>query len=159
MISYRKITALFLLYQFLVHFLKNIYIHVCTLFKQNTMYSLTGSLGFKKFNSTNHVSVSFLNLLNKYLDNNFFVRGVFIDLLKAFDNVHHDDFLAKLDHYGIHGQANSWLQFFLSIRKQNVHISGYPSDIKDVLCSVFQGSILDALLFLAYISDLLSAFS
>ena len=116
-ISYRKITVLFPLYQFLVNFLKNTYIHVYTLSKQNRLHSLTESLDFKKFNSTNHVLVSILNLLKKYLNNYFFVHGVFIDLLKGFDIVNHNNFLAKLDHYGIHVQANNWLQFFLTVHK------------------------------------------
>ena len=42
----------------------------------------------------------------KYLDNDCYVCGVFINLRKTFDYVNQD--IARLEHYGVHGQANDW---------------------------------------------------
>ena len=45
---------------------------------------------------TNHVLAILMELIKKYLDNDYFVCNVFIDLQKAFDTVNHDILLAKL---------------------------------------------------------------
>ena len=50
------------------------------------------------------------------LDNDYFICGIFIDFQKAFDTLNHDILFAKLDHYGIRGLANSWLNSFLKNR-------------------------------------------
>ena len=53
--------------------------------------------------------------------------GIYIDLQKAFDTVEHT-WLAKLEHYGIHGIANEWFKFYLFDRKQFVYINGHVSN-------------------------------
>ena len=45
---------------------------------------------------TNHVLAILMELIKKYLDNDYFVCNVFIDLQKAFDTVNHDILLGKL---------------------------------------------------------------
>ena len=74
--------------------------------------------GFRNNHSTSHALISLIDLVRKYLDNNYFAFGVFINLQKAFDTVNREIFLVKLDFYGIRGLANCWLKSFLENKKQ-----------------------------------------
>jgi hypothetical protein len=47
-----------------------------------------------------------------------------MDLSKAFDKVSYSLFVHKLDHYGIRGKTNTWIQNFLSDRSQAVVVDG-----------------------------------
>ena len=64
-------------------------------------------------------------LLNKILeaiDNKEWAGGLFCDLSKAFDYVHHDTLLEKLKFYGISGNANKLIKSYLTNRHQRVKI-------------------------------------
>ena len=115
--------------------------------------------GFRNNHSTSHAFISLIGLIKKYLDNDHFLCGVFIDLQKSFDTVSHDIPFVKRNFYGIHGLANSWLKSFLENRKQHVNLPGHSSSIKTVTYRVPQGSTLGPLLFLIYIHNLQSVFS
>ena len=114
---------------------------------------------FRSNHSTSHALISLIDLIKKYLDNNYFVCGVSIDFQKAFDTVNHEILLVKLAFYSIYGLANSWLKSLLKNKKQYVDLPGHSSNVKIVTCVVPQGSILGPLLFLFYINDLQSVFS
>ena len=79
---------------------------------------------------------------------------IMIDFAKAFDRVNHSLLVHKLNHYGIRGNTNSWIENFLHDRKQAVVVDGAKSDYKYVKSDVPQGSVLGLCLFLLYINDL-----
>ena len=56
--------------------------------------------------------------------------------------VDHDILLKKLSSYGIRGTAYSWLQSYLSSRKQYVYVNDSSSSLLDLRYGVPQGSIL-----------------
>ena len=89
----------------------------------------------------------------KSFDEGFEVRGVFLDISKAFDRVWHDGLIFKLQENGISGKLLLLLKDFLKSSKQRVVLNGQHSSWKDVTAGVPQRSIL-GLLFLVYINDL-----
>ena len=82
------------------------------------------------------------------------VRGVFLPISKAFDNVWHDGIIFKLEKNGTFGKSHKFLQEFLVNRKQRVVLNDQVTSWANVKAGVTQGSILGALLFLIYMNDL-----
>ena len=79
------------------------------------------------------------------------VRGIFLDLSKAFDKVWHQGLLFKLESFGIRGKLFNLLHNYLCNRFLKVLLSGQESSWLPIKAGVPQGSIR---LFLIYIIDL-----
>ena len=74
--------------------------------------------GFRTNHSTEHALIEIVDQIRLSIDKDQLTCGIFIDLSKAFDTVNHDILLAKLDHYGIRGNALNLFRSYLSDSKQ-----------------------------------------
>ncbi len=110
--------------------------------------------GFRTGCSTELALIDTIDKLYSALDNGCIAAGIFLDLSKAFDTIDHKILLDKLEYYGIRGIAHSWLQSYLSNRKQYCYYASACSQYERTTCGVPQGSILGPLLFLLYINDI-----
>ena len=82
------------------------------------------------------------------------VRGVFLDISKAFDKVWHDGILFKLKTYGVKGKLLILIRNYLHAHYQRVVLNGQTSTWELKKSGVPQGSLLGSLIFLIYINDL-----
>ena len=82
------------------------------------------------------------------------VRGVFLDISKAFDTVWHEGLIYKIKSIGISGPLLKLIESFLSNRYQRVLLNGQSSTWFVIIAGILQGSILGPLFFLIYINDL-----
>ena len=82
------------------------------------------------------------------------MRGVFLDILKAFDKLWHDNLILKLKSYGDEGEFLLLIKNYLHNRQQRVAFNGQIYEWERIYLGVLRGSGLGPLLFLIYINDL-----
>ena len=87
------------------------------------------------------------------------VRGIFLEISKAFYRVWHEGLIYKIQSTGISGTPLKLIKSFLSGRFEHVLLNGQTSSWSPILASVPQGSILGPLIFLIYIHDLVNNLS
>ena len=73
--------------------------------------------GFRKNMSTSMAIMELVEEITNAMDKRKLTIVVFIDLKKAFDMVHHNILVDKLDHYGVRSVANNGCSY-LGNRKQ-----------------------------------------
>ena len=120
---------------------------------ENNLFSLNQSRfrsGDSCINQLLSINHKIVNAFYKGLE----VRGIFLDISKAFDNVDHDGLIFKLRQNGISGNIINILRDFFRNRKQRVVLNGQCSSWADVNAGVPKGSIPGTLLFIIYINDL-----
>ena len=84
------------------------------------------------------------------------LRGILLDIWKAFYKVWHQGVILKLKQHGISGNFLKIIEDFLSNKYRKIFLNGQSSGCAAVNAWVSQGSILGLLLFLVYINDLLT---
>ena len=108
--------------------------------------------GFLSGDSSIDQLLSIIHEIQTAFDNNptVDVRGVFLDISKAFDKVWHDGLVFELKSYGVEGELLSLLKNYLQNREQRVVLNGQTSGWRKINSGVPQGSVLGPLLFDLY---------
>ena len=122
-------------------------------FIENELISSKQS-GFKPGDSCINQLLSITHELYQPFDNGFEVRGVFLDISKAFNKLWHKGFIYKLKQNGVAGNVLNTLVNFLKDKKQRVVLNRQNSTWVKVEEGIPQGSIPGPLLFLIYVNDL-----
>ena len=102
---------------------------------------------YRKPYSSNPVLIRLIKNWKKFLDEKKFLRVVLMDLSKAFDSMPHYLLIAKTHAYGFSINALAFFYSCFKVWNQNIRISNTHRAFQVLLSEVFQGSILDPLLF------------
>ena len=114
-----------------------LYNKMFSFFSENHLISPKQS-GFSPGDSCTNQLLSIAHEILAAFDEGHEVRGVFLDISKAFDRVWHEGLLFKLRQNRILGELITLIKDFLSCRKQRVVLNGQHSSWTDVKPGVSQ---------------------
>ena len=138
---------------FVAEFLSVSFITKClAFFTENNLISPNQS-GFRPGDSCVNQLLAIKHKIYKSLDKGFEVRGVFLDISKAFNKIWHEGLLLKLNQNGISRNLLKLLCDILSCQKQRVVLNVQHSSWDNITTGVPQGSTFEPL-FLIYINNL-----
>ena len=110
-------------------------------FIKNNLISPNQS-GFRPGDSCTNQLIAITHEIYQSFDKGLEVRGVFLDISKAFDKVWHKGLIYKLKQNGISGDLLNTVIDFLTCRKQRVVLNGQYSTWTAIEAGVPQGFIL-----------------
>ena len=107
-------------------FARLIYNSLFEFFIDNELISSNQS-GFKPGDSCINQLLSITHEIYKSFDDGYEVRGVFLDISKAFDKVWHNGLIYKLKQNGVSGDLLNLIINFFDARKRRVVLNGQYS--------------------------------
>jgi len=79
--------------------------------------------GFRNKLATTDAIFKLINETQTALHEKITVGGIFCDLEKAFDSIHHGTLISKLDFYGVKGKTLLWFKSYFRNRYQRVTLT------------------------------------
>lgn len=84
---------------------------------------------------------------------------IFLDLCKSFDTVNHQLILEALDAHEVHGKTLQLFANYLSYKMQSMRVRNSLSTKKIISWGIPQGTVLEPLLFIIYLTNLLTLYN